>query len=544
MMRFVHDQRGGVMTLFATALPILIGCGMLAVDIGSIHLQTRTLQGVADAAALAAARDPGIAHTMVADTFAASGVSKDVTPTILTGQFRPTANHAIADRFVAGTGSPNAVRVTLTTKSPTFFARFFGYHDVPVSRMATAMRADMAAFSIGSRLASLNDGLLNAYLSALTGSQISLSLLDYNALLGTEVDMLRFSRALATRAGLQAASFDEVLAAKVAGPVMLDALVDTIPAGPAKLGLQQLATRVGSRQLSLDQLIEPGMLGAQHTGGDALVRVDALTLATVLAQLASPKRQVSLDVGAAVPGLAATRLTIAIGERTNQSPWIAVSDTGTPIVRTAQTRIYTETTLPGIQLPGIGSLVAVRAPVLVELASAEARLGGIRCNGSGRGATIEARTAPAMAAIADLDTSRLEDFTTSLALRRARLVNTFLLDVDAYAKVDMGADEPWKLLSFDASDIERGTVRTISSSHPVQSIATSLVQHVSIEPRVAGLLTVPTGPITRTVGQTLGAVAPAIDGLLSLVTGAAGVKIGEADVRVTGLRCGQPVLVE
>lgn len=542
MMKLGRDRRGGVMTLFALSLPVLFGCGMLAVDIGSIHLEARRLQGIADAAALAAAREPGNAVQAV-DQAVRQGSPGAVTPRITLGRYEPGHAVAVDRRFMPGTANPNAVHVNLSTRSPTFFARLFGYRSVAIVRSATAMRADVAAFSIGSRLGSLNDGLLNAYLSALTGSSVSLSLMDYTALAATDIDLLRFSEALGTRAGLTGASFEEILAARVSPPALFGAAADAAPAGTARDALQRLASGASGRQIMLDQLIAPGALGSQSDGGAGLVHVDALSLATALAQVASANRQVVMDVAGTVPGLGATRLNIAVGERTRETPWIAVSDTGTPIIRTAQTRIYSETTIGGVGLPGIGTVAAIRVPVLTELASAEARLGGIACSAAGRGVSIEARAAPAMAAIADLDVTRLEDFGTPLVLRSARLLNTLAVDVYGHAVVDASAAEPWKLVSFTAKDIKDGDYRTISSSSPTLSLAASLTQRVSLEARVAGFLPVATGSVTRTVGTALGTVAPAIDSLLSLVTGAVGVKIGQADIRVTGMRCGQPVLV-
>ena len=47
----------------------------------------------------------------------------------------------------------------------------------------------------------------------------------------------------------------------------------------------------------------------------------------------------------------------------------------------------------------------------------------------------------------------------------------------------------------------------------------------------------------QAVGGALSLVAPALDGLLMNLTGLLGVGIGEADLRVTGVRCGTAVLV-
>ena len=56
--RFARGERGAVAAIFALALPALAGFAALSVDVGSVYLASRKLQGVADLAAMAAARDP------------------------------------------------------------------------------------------------------------------------------------------------------------------------------------------------------------------------------------------------------------------------------------------------------------------------------------------------------------------------------------------------------------------------------------------------------------------------------------------------------
>src|SRR3546814_16432885 len=50
---------GGISILTAFGLTMLIGSAALAIDVGSLYLDRRKLQGIADAAALAAAGRPG-----------------------------------------------------------------------------------------------------------------------------------------------------------------------------------------------------------------------------------------------------------------------------------------------------------------------------------------------------------------------------------------------------------------------------------------------------------------------------------------------------
>ena len=55
----VRDSHAGISIATAFAMTMLIGAAALAVDVGSLYLDRRKLQGIADAAAMAAAGRPG-----------------------------------------------------------------------------------------------------------------------------------------------------------------------------------------------------------------------------------------------------------------------------------------------------------------------------------------------------------------------------------------------------------------------------------------------------------------------------------------------------
>jgi len=202
--RLSRDRAGGVGLIVAAALPVLLGATALAVDLGSAMLETRQLQGAADAAALAAAADPSRADDLARAEVASAGLPGTIATMTTAGHYDADASVAAASRFVAGGDSANAVRVTLSTPAPTYFARVFGFRSIPLSRTATAAQINLASFSLGSRLAALNGGVVNQYLSALTGSSLSLSVMDYNAQTGANVDLFGFLDALRTTASLQA----------------------------------------------------------------------------------------------------------------------------------------------------------------------------------------------------------------------------------------------------------------------------------------------------------------------------------------------------
>ena len=547
-LRLLRDRRAGAGILVAAALPVVIGMAAFAVDLGAVQLDTRRLQGVADAAALAAASgDPTKAQVTAQAAVTAAGFPRSVTAQVIPGNYVQDASIAAASRFTPlSNGSGNAMRVVLQSTSPTFFARIFGKTNIVISRQATAAQQRYAAFSIGSRLASLDGGLLNSYLSALTGSNVSLSVMDYQSLVGADVDLLRFLPLLRTSAGLKALTFGDVLNSNVSTPQVLNAIASALSADgqpAAATAIKNLLNVSGGQSLTLSALIDAGPFATQSEGGTGLAKVNALAMATAVLQLASQQRQVALDLGASVPGLASTKVFLAVGQRQAQSPWITITASGAPILHTAQTRLFVQAQLAPTLISGLGGLVSINLPLFVELAGAEGRLNAINCaGGTTPSTTLDARTDAVRAAIGNINTSALNDFSTPINPTETTLVHALLVDVVGSSNISTGASEPWQQLTFGLPAIQAGQSQTISQTVPVNGLATSLVQQANLAVVLAGLR-VPVSPLLQPVTSALQLVSPALDTLLMTVTGTLGVGIGQADLRVTGMRCGAAVLV-
>ena len=343
----------------AAGLPVFLGMSAIAVDLGATALDTRRLQGLADAAALAAAADPGHAQALAESAVTASGWPRAIAVTAAAGDYARDAATQPGARFTARQGGTDAVRVTLQATSPTYFARIFGRPSISIARRATAARDRLASFSVGTRLAAVNGGLLNAYLTALTGSSVALSVADYTALANADVDLFGSLAALRSGAQLQAGSFNDVLTAHVTEAQVLNALADAASSASAANALRTLALQAPGGTISLAALIDAGPLGAQGSGGSGLARLNGLAYATAILQLGSGNRQATIDLGSGVAGLASTRLTVAIGERPATAPWVSITGTGAPVLRTAQARVYLETRLANLAIPGIGALVGI-----------------------------------------------------------------------------------------------------------------------------------------------------------------------------------------
>lgn len=529
------DQRGAVSVLVALSATVLVGCAALAVDIGWLAYSRRQLQGLADSAALTAATvEPAQRDTAVRRIIAQAGDSS-IRHRIVTGSYAAEREVAVGRRFVAGRDG-EAVKVELQGEVPAFFSRALtGQPTLFTQSDAIATRVDYAAFSIGSGLARVSGGLPGQLLSALAGSELNLSVGDYNALLAADLDLLAFSRALRTRAGVQAGSFEELANVQVGLPELLLAMAD-VTGGEASQVLGEVAVRVPDNPVRLDALIDLGPLGAIDAESDSHhIAVNAGALLREMLIVADGERQVALNLGAAVPGVAATGLTVAIGARPSSSPWLRVTQDGGVTISTAQQRIMLQTKV------GVPGLAQVHLPVVVELAAAEARLNQVSCRGRQRSVVLDVRPSPGTIAIADVAAGGLDDMGRPLALQKAAIVSLPGVQISASTPIELAADNAWQRATFDEAAIAAQTPRTVSSNTPVTGVAQSL-SRMTLEGRVLGIRA-DLSIIGKLVGHTLQGVGPALDGLLDQVLSLLGVRIGVADVTVNGVRCGQATLV-
>ena len=550
---FWRCQRAAVAVTAALIFPAMCGFAAFAIDMGSIFLQTRQLQGDADLAALAAASDLTDAQAAAAATANANGWSSPVTTTVTLGTYVDDSTVPSGQRFSAGGASPNAVRVNLATKADLFFgASILGVSTLPINRTATAASAQLAAFSIGSGLASLQGGVANAVLGSLTGSQVSLSVMDYNALATANVDLLQYSQALQTDMSLQGVSFNNVLSSQISQGEALKVLGNVLTSdGQAQAGaaINELAAAAGNAiPAQLNQVISLGPYGEQdHSGANsgAGIAVNALSLATAMLELSQGGRQVQLQLGSSVPGLENVTLWLAIGQRPNNSPWVAVADDGSVVISTAQARIYLDAQLLPGTLSSLG-VSAVNVPIYVEIASAQAKLSSLTCPSptAPESVTLSANPSVGEIALGSVNTSQLNNFSNELTVSPAVLISLPpLLTATGTATVTLGGSD-WQPVTFSASDIQSGTVKTVSTTNIAEASVASLLASLNIQVQVAGLgLGLGTSAIAPALQSTLTGAAGNLDTVIDSATNLLGVQLGTASVWVDGVRCNDAALV-
>lgn len=565
--RLFTDRRGNIGTLAAISLPLLIASLALGVDYGYFTVQQRELQSSADLAAIAAASDVAEAEKAAATYFSLNklavavtgrnGISIppmspiDVKATVATasverGRYFADPDIAPQDRFKPAGADADAARVTVQRPADMFIASMILPRPPLLSATGSASRTKLAAFSIGTRLASLNGGILNALLGKLLGTSISLNVMDYRALLDADISVQPFLKAAATNLNLTAASYEEVLNAGITMPQLLASMraVEGL-AGPVRSALHAIeqATAGSKVKLPLARILnlDPKKGVSVATGGNWAMSVNALQMVTAAAGLANGKNQVALDVGATLPGLATVKVNLAIGEPPVETPSHRLGAPGSA-VRSAQTRLAVEVGIDG--LAALANL-RIKLPLYVEIAASEAKLADIRCHGGApANASVSVDAVPGVAeiAIGQVNPSVLSDFSDEPRVVKARIVDSALLKIDAFAHGEVKNLSKTRL-TYTPTEIAAKAMKSVSTRDTLTSTIKTLLGDLDVEINLLGL-PIGTELIAKALASTLTTVTPAIDELLYNLLLVVGVRIGEADIRVTGVTCQRPALVQ
>ncbi|THA69159.1 hypothetical protein E5176_03785 [Ensifer adhaerens] len=572
MRSLARARSGNIGISAALAMPLVITSMALAIDYGYLTVQKREMQSSVDLAAIAAAANVSAAEKAVLNHFANNGLNYGVsTPnglltidgktlppgdistakldgvaTVARGRYVPDPSVDAGQRFIKDATPTDAVQVMLERKGDIFLASIFSAPP-DLSVYGTAASSKIAAFSVGSRLASLNDGLLNSILGQMLGTTISLKIMDYQALIDADIDIQPFLKIIATRLNLTAASYEDVLKANLTMPQLLasmrlvQGLSGTVAAALKSI---ELSTSNDKRTFTLAQILnlDPKKSLQVDAGSDWAMRVSALQIVSAAAAIANGENQIALNAVAGLPGIASAKVKLAIGEPPVETPSHRLGTPGAAI-RTAQTRLAVEVNVDGLAaLAGI----RIRLPIYVELAYAEAKLADIRCyGGTPENASVSVDAVPGIAeiAIGDVDPAVLSNFSSDARVQRAKLVDALVVKIDALAHVEAQNLKPTRL-SFSPSEVAARSIKTVSTKDILTSTTQTLLNNLDLNIQVLFLTLGSPTIVQQALAQTLGAVTKPVDDLLYNLLLLVGVRVGEADVRVTGVKCQSPVLVQ
>lgn len=564
---FLRADRGSFSVIAAVFLPVAIICAAIVVDLAMLSLEKKKAQSSVDLAAIIAAQNIAVAENAARRVLALNG-DNTITDTefgrldeeekekakarprvaVERGRYAPDADLPAAERFAPGQTPYNAARVTMSKEGRLYFgARFAAPPVISVSAIASAQ--ELAAFSVGSRLAALREGVANQVLSGLLGVQVNLSVLDYNALLKADVEVFKFLNALATELDITSGRYEDVLE----GDPTLGDVIKALASVSSESG-DSFATNVlnrlystaldAGRKIDLTTVIDLGPFAevaigeAGANGMPAKARVMDLIFANAV--VANGESLLKLDLGATAPNLASLKADVSIGELMQDSPWLRVG-LNKEVVSNVQIRVQLVASLLG---EGALKAVAVRAPIYIEVARAEASLGDIRCPG-GRSdlAEVDIMARPGVVDLWLGEADLSKRVTHSTKVDRARLVESPAIKATGKARATV-QNLSESRLTFSYHDIASGSIKRTSTTDILESLFASLAGDLDLDIRVLGL-GLNTGPLLQpALAEALGDIFGLIDEPVAALLETLGVSVGEADVRVNGVRCDRSVLVQ
>lgn len=264
----------------------------------------------------------------------------------------------------------NAVVVNLTEPQPAILgAALFNATPGTLYASATAMQQPLAGFKIGSTLVSLNGGLLNALLSALLGSSISLSAVDYNNLASTQISLAGLELA----AGVNDLNSLLALNTNVAGlQQILVTATNTVNPSVANLlqGLT-LGNAVANQNVPLASLlggIGNGLNPAVTDAASLVPSLDLLDLLTQIGQAAAGQNSnhfLQLQITPSIPGLLNTFIFLSVQEPMQQGYGPVGTTAQTAQIR-LQLRLNVDTSLVNGILALVNTLTLGLANLVVQ----------------------------------------------------------------------------------------------------------------------------------------------------------------------------------
>lgn len=547
-----RSEQGSVAVISALVMVVMIGFAAIAVDVGSIHYDGRRLQGATDLAALAAASNAANATQAARSTFTDNGRWTLSAMTVETGHYDADAAKTPAQRFVVNGQPINAARVQATAPSPIYFARIFrSQSNVEVGATAIATRPAEAAFSIGSRLLSLEGGVINAILGQMLGSEVSLRVMDYRSLAEADIDLLKFLDELAVEADVEAGTYQQVLDADVTAGKILTAMATTARSESkfdAATALQDLARAISSSTpVDLSRMLDIGKAANAEIGTSAqyglAAAVNALQMVNALALVSNGTHQVDVNLGATIPGLTKTELSLVIGEPPQGTSWITVGEQGA-FVRTAQTRLKILAQVGGT---GLLAGISVKLPIFIDVAYAEGTLSQITCGLTPANNSVTIATRPGILNAWIGEVTNFTAVNDTPTVNRATLVDALsVATISGSAHIEVGNMTAQNLV-FSASDISNHTYKTAVTQTYTQSLVTSLAGNLDLSvdalhlPDLLGLVK---GQLKALVRTLIAPVTPVLDKIVYTTLTTLGIRLGEADVTVHGVRCKTAVVVQ
>ncbi|KPY90300.1 Uncharacterized protein ALO44_04991 [Pseudomonas syringae pv. tagetis] len=378
-------QRGAIGLVAALTLGLALLCTLVVVDSGRLYLEKRSLQRVADIAALEAAGRRGTCSgAATAPSFATQSATRNgFTPntdgrTLMTRCGTLTTGLQSQRVFVADSTQALAIQVVAAHPVPRSIAAGIGalFEKTPSSANVTisatavaATAAPLAALTIRSAAVTVDStraAILNPVIGSLLGGALNLSVANWQGLADTDLSLLSYLDRLKTDLNLTAVGYSDVLNTTVSVSQLVQSAINvlgsnsTLSGAAAIQGLQLLKLATGTTTVLLGDLLAI-QGGADLTALNTNLRL--MDLVQGLAQLANDKNGVSAATQINVGSLAqvTTRIQVieppqlsAIGDPSRIDPLNPRNGANRIYVRTAQMRA-----LVSINLPVLGTITSL-----------------------------------------------------------------------------------------------------------------------------------------------------------------------------------------
>ncbi len=379
-------QRGAIGLMAALTMGLALLCTLTVIDSGRLYLEKRSLQRVADIAALEAAGRRGTCSgtAATAPDFANQSATRNgFTPntdgrTLVTRCGTLTVDVAGPRVFVADSTQALAIQVVAAHPVPRSVAAGIGalFEKTPsppnVTISATAVAASaspLAALTIrsaGVTVDSTGAALLNPVVGSLLGGTLNLSVANWQGIADTNLSLLSYLNRLKTDLSLTAVGYNDVLNTSVSVSQLLQSAINvispnaTLGGAAAIQGLQALKLASGATTVLLGDLLSV-QSGADLAALNTNLRL--MDLVQGIAQLANEKTGVLTATQINVAGLAqvTTRIQVieppqlsAIGDPSKIDPLDPRNGANRIYVRTAQMRA-----LVSINLPVLGTITSL-----------------------------------------------------------------------------------------------------------------------------------------------------------------------------------------
>lgn len=341
-----RPQRGAIGLMAAIVLGMALLFMLLVVDSGRLYLEQRQLQRVADLAVLEAVGRGGSCTSGTATTFANESASRNGFPQPVSVTCGTLNTIDGLRTFVADNSKSDAIRVIATTAVPTSVAvglwRLFSVAGVDLNKNLTASAVGaiggqpLAMLSIRTALGTIDSSkstLLNGVLGGLLGGKLDLTLVSWNGLATTNINLLSYLDQLAIDLNLTAGNYNQLLDTTVSATQLINAAVNVLEKGGPAASVALNALKAIKLIASNTQILKLGDLikiqnGTSNAGLNTDLRVFDLLQGIV--QLSNGKSAISADINSSIPLVGNVTLKLKVIEPAQISmvgnPALAIKD--------------------------------------------------------------------------------------------------------------------------------------------------------------------------------------------------------------------------